>query len=129
MWPKAFAQLVELAPHISRLLPMADRFFQNKAAGEDANRSALETLSEGVRDDLAEIAARHAEMNKQVHELLAKMDDVTTDVRASTLAAESIERRLTQIEARQNRTSVFFGIAFVLLAAVLVLLGILLARH
>ena len=41
MWPKALAQLIELAPHAARLLPMADKFFQSKTAGEEANRKAM----------------------------------------------------------------------------------------
>ncbi len=30
MWPKVIAQLFELLPHVSRLVPMADRFFSSK---------------------------------------------------------------------------------------------------
>ena len=36
MWPKLLMQLFELLPHISRLVPMADKYFSQKAAAEKA---------------------------------------------------------------------------------------------
>jgi hypothetical protein len=54
MWPKVIAQLFELLPHISRLLPMADKFLSSKAAAEKANEAALAAMAEGVQ--IAEVA-------------------------------------------------------------------------
>ena len=51
MWPKA---LLELAPHLVRLVPAANNFFQNKSAGDEANRKALEDIAEGLRGDLGQ---------------------------------------------------------------------------
>ena len=156
MWPKAFAQFVELAPHISRLLPMADRFFQSKVAGDDASRKAIDSMAEGLRGDLGKVAATHATLAQQVTALDSRLEGILTetraeklaiesasadvrvaklavesvaaDARAAKLAAESLEKRFSLIEARQSRQSMLFAIALVLLVAICVLLVILLAR-
>ena len=52
MWPKALAQLIELAPHIARLLPTADRFLQSKVAGDEATRAALAKFGDEIRADI-----------------------------------------------------------------------------
>ena len=41
MWPKVIAQLFELLPHVSRLLPMADKFLTSKTATEKATEAAM----------------------------------------------------------------------------------------
>ena len=147
MWPKAFAQLIELAPHISRLLPLADRALKAKAAGEaddGRTRRAIETMSEGLRSDLGQIAAAHAGLYKQIHDLGARVEAVDTGVaarvdglgtsiallgskvegtvaesRASRLAAESLEARLHVLEAGHGRLQVLLAVALVLLVAML----------
>lgn len=135
MWPKAFAQLIELAPHISRLLPMADRFFQTKAAGEDTTRRAVENLGDRIRADLSQVNSTQAGLADQISDVSGKLNRVAADSEALKrsaemlkASAESLERRLAQIEARQNRT-IYLNI-FLLIATtlVLVLLGLLLAR-
>ena len=52
MWPKLLAQLFELLPHVSRLIPMADRFFASRAATDRATEAAMAAMAEGVRGDL-----------------------------------------------------------------------------
>ncbi len=49
MWPKAFSQLVELAPHITRLLPLADRYFKDKSSSDEATRKTLEEMQASHR--------------------------------------------------------------------------------
>ena len=65
MWPKA---LLELAPHLVRLVPAANNFFQNKSAGDEANRKALEDIAEGLRGDLGQVTASHAGLYRQLNE-------------------------------------------------------------
>ena len=59
MWPKVIAQLVELLPHLSRLVPMADKFLSSKANSEKANEAAMVAMAEGVRGDLGQVLALH----------------------------------------------------------------------
>ena len=49
MWPRLLTQLLELLPHMTRLVPMADKYFASKTAGEKANEAALAAMAEGVR--------------------------------------------------------------------------------
>ena len=57
MWP-ALVQLLELAPHVTRLVPMADRYLQTKADSGKAQRRALEEMAERLRGDMALTAER-----------------------------------------------------------------------
>lgn len=89
MWPKAFAQLIELAPHISRLLPMADRFLKAKAAAvedDGGTRHAVEAMAEGLRGDLGQVTAAHAGLRKQLHDLGTKIEASDTNI-ANSIAA------------------------------------------
>lgn len=128
MWPKAFAQLVELAPHISRLLPMADRFFQNKSAAEDANRKAIETMGDRLRSDLHEINLAQTGLSDQLADLSRKVSTSTTDAQAFKTSADALDRRLTHIETRQSRLSSLLLFVLVLLVIVLALLVFIAAR-
>lgn len=66
MWPKALSQLVELAPHLTRLAPLADRFLKEKATGDDATRQALDTqraVLDSQRAAVTDLSDRlHADM-------------------------------------------------------------------
>jgi hypothetical protein len=128
MWPKAFAQLVELAPHISRLLPMADRFFQSKSASEDATRKAIDAMSQEVRADLNQITVAQAGLSDQITDLGRKFSRFESDGTAAKLSADSLERRLTAIEARQGRLLLLLATALILLAAICILEAMILAH-
>ncbi len=136
MWPKAIAQLVELAPHVSRLLPLADRFLKDKAATEtatqqttdathkamEAHRQSLDTMATGLRSDLGQLATFHAALQTQMAELDKHLSSTRADALGAKLAAESLQARLTGIEQRQQQSQVLLGIALLVLAALLVLL-------
>ena len=136
MWPKAIAQLVELAPHVSRLLPLADRFLKDKAASEtatqqtadatqkamDAHRQSLDSMATGLRTDLGQLATFHAGLQTQMAELDKHLSSTRADALASKLAAESLQARLTGIEQRQRQFQILLGVALLVLATILFLL-------
>jgi hypothetical protein len=122
MWPKAISQLIELAPHVARLLPMADRFFQSKTADSEASRTAMEQMAEGLRGDLGQVTASHAGLYRQLNEQSERLSSVATDARAAMLATESIETRLNRIEARISTVFLLMATAFFVLAVILILL-------
>ncbi len=153
MWPKALSQLVELAPHITRLLPLADRYFKDKATGDDSTRQALEshrTVLEGQRTALeaqraavtdlsdrlhADIIAINSAQSTQVITLGRQIGDLEkhlvstrTDALAAKQATESLEGRLTGIEAAQKRTHMLAIVAVALLVAILILIATLFLR-
>ncbi len=100
MWPKVIAQLFELLPHISRLVPMADRFLTSKAAAEKANETALAAMAEGVRGDLGQVTKAHAGLYRQLQEQSAQITEVGEEVKRTRLSVEQHEHRMETLEQR-----------------------------
>lgn len=129
MWPKALAQLIELAPHITRLLPLADRFFDSKTADADASRTALQQMAEGLRGDLGQVTASHAGLYRQLNDQSEKLSNISADIQSTRQATLALDERLTHLE-RQSASHQKFLLAILLsLFAIAVLLIILLLRH
>jgi septal ring factor EnvC (AmiA/AmiB activator) len=129
MWPKAISQLIELLPHVSRLLPMADRFLNAKTADAEASRSAMQQMAEGLRGDLGQVTASHAGLYRQLNEQSEKLSNVSSDVAAVKLSLESLDPRLTRLEQQSSRLLVLLGMSLFLLAGVLIVAVILLLHH
>jgi hypothetical protein len=128
MWPKAIAQLIELLPHAARLMPMADKFFQSKTAGEEANRKAMEAMAEGLRGDLGQVTASHAGLYRQLNDQSEKLAEISVGARAARAAAEAAEARITHLERRLDRVGALL-LVVTLLAVVLVVLCAILVRR
>jgi chromosome segregation ATPase len=129
MWPKAISQLIELLPHVSRLLPMADRFLNAKTADAEASRSAMQQMAEGLRGDLGQVTASHAGLYRQLNEQSEKLSELSSDVSTVKRSVESLDPRLTRLEQQNSRLTLLLGLSLVLLAGVLVLAVILLLHH
>lgn len=125
MWPKALAQLIELAPHAARLLPMADKFFQSKTAGEEANRRAMEAMAEGLRGDLGQVTSSHAGLYRQLNDQSEKLAEISVEARA---AAESVEARITHLERRLDRIATLL-LCVTLIAVALLAIDVVLLRR
>jgi methyl-accepting chemotaxis protein len=94
MWPKALAQLIELAPHIGRLLPLADRFLQSKAAGDETAKAVaaqLNASTDSLRSELGEVNAANAALARLVNEQAERTAVLTSDVRAARDIAERLQ--------------------------------------
>ena len=98
MWPKVIAQLVELLPHVSRLLPMADKFLSSKAAAEKANESALAAMAEGVRGDLGQVTQAHAGLYRQLQDQSAQIAEVGEDSKRTRLSIEQQQQKIERLE-------------------------------
>ena len=70
MWPK---MLIELLPHLSRLVPMWDKFLSSKAANEKAAEDAMKALTDEVRNDLGQVTAAHAALYRQLQDQSAQI--------------------------------------------------------
>ena len=121
MWPKALSQLIELAPHISRLLPMADRFCVAKSADADASRTAMEQMAQGLRGDLGQVTASHAGLYRQLNEQSEKLSTIAAGVHSAQRSIDSLETRLTRLEQQLSKLWLFLAIALLFLVAVCVL--------
>jgi hypothetical protein len=126
MWPKVIAQLFELLPHISRLVPMADRFLSSKAAAEKANEAAMAAMAEGVRGDLGQVTKAHVGLYRQLQEQSAQITEVSEEVKRTRLSIEQHEHRMESLELQVVSLGwwVKAGVSVLvaLMAAVLVLL-------
>jgi septal ring factor EnvC (AmiA/AmiB activator) len=94
MWPKALAQLIELA----RLLPLADRFFQSKSAEAEASRTAMEQMADGLRGDLGQVTASHAGLYRQLNDQSEKLSTLSADLRSTKQLIESSDARMAELE-------------------------------
>src|SRR5271170_2040346 len=100
MWPKIIAQLFELLPHITRLVPMADKFFSSKVAAEKANEAAMLAMAEGVRGDLGQVTKAHLGLYRQLQDQSAQITEVSEEVKRARLAMEQHERHMDALEKR-----------------------------
>jgi hypothetical protein len=100
MWPKIVAQLFELLPHISRLVPMADRYLTSKAAAEKANENALAAMAEGVRGDLGQVTKAHAGLYRQLQEQSAQIAEVGQETKLTRTTVEQQAHRVERLESQ-----------------------------
>lgn len=128
MWPKALSQLIELAPHITRLLPMADRFFDSKTADADASRTAMQQMAEGLRGDLGQVTAAHAGLYRQLNDQSEKLSAIASDLSSTKQSADAMEARLATLERQARTQQTFLLVILLLLLAVCALLVVLLLR-
>jgi phage-related tail protein len=124
MWPKALAQLIELAPHITRLVPMADRFFNAKSADAEASRNAMQQMAEGLRGDLGQVTASHAGLYRQLNDQSEKLSVLSAELRSNKLSLDALDERLLLLE-RQNKTLITLAVVVLIgVIGVIVLLAI-----
>ncbi|HEV2578751.1 MAG TPA: hypothetical protein VGU25_16210 [Acidobacteriaceae bacterium] len=129
MWPKALAQLIELAPHIARLLPTADRFLQSKVAGDDATRGAIAKFREEVRADIARVTSSHESIYRQLNEQGERLAQITEQVNAARAAAEAAEERVAALENRAATSNALLAVILPLNVILLALTILLLVRR
>ncbi len=99
MWPRLLMQLFELLPHITRLVPMADRYFSTKTASEKATEAAMVAMAEGVRGDLGQVTKAHAGLYRQLQDQSLQIAEVAEEIKRARLAAEQHEHRMLALES------------------------------
>jgi hypothetical protein len=92
-------QLFELLPHVTRLVPIADKYFSSKTANEKANEAALAAMAEGVRGDLGQVTKAHAGLYRQLQEVNAQVVEVGEDAKRTRLSIEQQGHRLENLES------------------------------
>ncbi|QNI37562.1 hypothetical protein [Edaphobacter albus] len=129
MWPKVLMQLFELLPHATRLLPIAERYFNSKAANDRANEAALAAMAEGVQADLGQVTKAHAGLYRQLQEQGAQISIVADDVRSTRTSLDQADRRIVALEQKVSSLTLWIrmgvSISTVLL---LIILGLLLRK-
>jgi len=125
MWPRL---LFDLLPHFARLVPMADKFFATRGAGERAQEAALAALAEGMREDLGQVTKAHAGLSREMQEQSAQLAEVAVAVARARMGVESVEARIAKLEKTAGTAMKLLFAGLVLLAGTLVLLGVVLHR-
>jgi chromosome segregation ATPase len=128
MWPKVIAQLFELLPHITRLVPMADKYLSSKTASEKANEAALAAMAEGVRGDLGQVTKAHAGLYRQLQDQSAQIAEVSEEVKRARLSMEQHEHRMLTIQAKVTSLGWWVKAGVSLLVVLIVVVIVLLMR-
>jgi hypothetical protein len=98
MWPKVIAQLFELLPHITRLVPMADKYLSSKTASEKANEAAMAAMAEGVRGDLGQVTKAHMGLYRQLQDQSAQITALAEEVKRTGLSVGQNDQRMANLE-------------------------------
>ncbi len=137
MWP-ALLQLIELAPHVKRLVPMADRYLQSRAEGRDTERRAVEQAVDGLRGELALTAERmHGDLTRvtaaqagiveQLTQQSETLESMAAELHAARRASAAVDERMARMETRIQRLWItllaglllIFGVGVIVVIAVL----------
>jgi hypothetical protein len=129
MWPKVLMQLVELLPHATRLIPVADRYFASKQASEKANEAAMVAMAEGVQADLGQVTKAHAGLYRKLQEQEAQIAEMRSEVRETKAVVEQQAHRMQEMEHRLGVASLWIRIGLSMSVVMLiVILGLLLRK-
>ena len=128
MWPKVIAQLFELLPHITRLVPMADKYLSSKTASEKATEAAMTAMAEGVRGDLGQVTKAHAGLYRQLQDQSAQIAQVSEDVKRTRVAVEQHDHRMEALDQRITSMSLWIKAGVSLVAVLIVMVIVLLVQ-
>ncbi len=131
MWPKVIAQLFELLPHISRLLPMADKYLTSKTAAEKANEAAMTAMAEGVRGDLGQVTKAHLGLYRQLQDQSAQIAKVAEGVTEARLLTEQQANRIEGLELKLASLGLWVkaGVSLLVVLAVVVIVLLVQLKH
>ncbi len=121
MWPKL---LLELLPHFTRLVPVADKYLGNRNASDEAQKAALAALAQDVRGELGGVTEEQAGLRRQIQEQSSQVADVAVEVSRTRLGVEGVEARVAKLERSAAMTIRLLWVVLGLLAigfAILVL--------
>jgi septal ring factor EnvC (AmiA/AmiB activator) len=125
MWPKA---LLELLPHLTRLVPLANRFFQSKAESDNALRSAIErkldASAAALRVDLEKTGEANERLSQQLNKQTATLAEVAAELKTVQSQLEILDQRTARLEKRSGNLSVVVVLAVVQSLVLCVLLVI-----
>ena len=129
MWPKVLMQLVELLPHATRLIPVADRYFASKQAGEKANEAALVAMAEGVQADLGQVTKAHAGLYRKLQEQEAQIAEMRDELHHAKLTLDQYANRMEIADHRLASLSLWVRVGVsVSTVLLIVILGLLLRK-
>jgi hypothetical protein len=95
MWPKI---LFELLPHLTRLVPMADKYLSTRTASERAQEAALAALGAEVRGELGQLGEVHTGIQRQLQDQGVQLSELAVEVTRARMGVENMESRVAAVE-------------------------------
>lgn len=132
MWPK---MLFELLPHVGRIVPMAERFFETRKAREQEEQAQFAAITETLRTELGRTAEATSAIERSVKDQAGQVSAIAAETSRSRAAMEALDGRMRRLEEKVGaadssapRLQVLLVVAILLLIVVLGLLVVLLVR-
>ena len=132
MWPK---MLFELLPHVGRIVPMAERFFETRKAREQEEQAQLAAITETLRTELGKSAEVTSGMERAIREQAGQVSTLAAETSRSRAALEALEGRMQKLEEKAGaadsvtpRLQLLVVIALILLVVAVGLLLVLVLR-
>ena len=131
MWPKLLMQylpqLVELLPHVSRVVPVADKYLEQRTARD----GKLDELAQSVRGDLGKVAKAHIALAEQLDAFSVHVGEGAAEAKRARMAAELAQLRVEALEKQVAglRSLVLAGLVAVILVLALVVLAFVLGAR
>lgn len=125
MWPKL---LLELLPHFTRLVPLADKYFSNRGDQDKAHAAALAALGAEMRGGLGRVDEVHAGLQHALKEQGEQIAEVGVEATRARIAVEGLETRLAKLESSAAVATRIAVAALVLLVGVVAMLIVVLVK-
>jgi chromosome segregation ATPase len=125
MWPRLIAQLVDLLPHATRLLPLADNYFSTRRESDRAQAAAMAALGDGLRDEMGKLAAANSGLTRQLGEQKQQIASLQESLETAQTNSIAQTRQLEWITSDLNTVRIWvkFGIVFIVVL-LLALVGV-----
>jgi len=124
MWP----MLLDLLPHFTRLVPLADKYFSGRGAEDKAHAAALAALGEQLRTGLSAADETNAGLQQALKAQGEQIAEVGVEATRARMAVESVEQRVAKLERRATATLMVAEAGVILLVVAVALLIVVLVK-
>lgn len=123
-------QLFDLLPHVTRLVPLAERYFATKQVGDGGAvpDAAFVSIAEDVRGDLNQVTKAHAVLYRQLQDQGNQIAELSEEVRRTRALAEQSERRIGTVDGKVDSLEIWIKAGVVLMVILIALVLVLLLR-
>ena len=118
---------MELLPHVSRVVPIADKYLAQRGASDEK----LDAIAESVRGDLGKVAKAHIALAEQLDAFATHVSEGAAEAKRARMAAELAQLRVEALEKQMAglRSLVLAGLVAVVLVLSLVVLAFVLGAR
>ena len=123
MWPRLISQVIELLPHATRLVPIADNYLTVRREGAKAQAGAIADLAENLRVDVGRVTDSYNGLTRQITEQKTQIAALQDAIEAAQTQSVTQTRQLEWITTDVNtlRVWVKFGVVIIVLLLVAVI--------